>query len=72
MALPLLMRILTTSVNVKSEVAVSILPDSHIFLSVYDKFWIIVPNKLIEKLKWKEGEELEAEVKNGKLVVEND
>jgi len=38
----------------------------------YYKHWIIVPNKLIEKLGWKVGEELDMEVKHGKLVVEKD
>jgi len=38
----------------------------------YKKFWIVIPNKLIEKLKWKTGEELKAEVKDKKLVVERD
>ncbi|MBN2102231.1 MAG: AbrB/MazE/SpoVT family DNA-binding domain-containing protein [Candidatus Aenigmarchaeota archaeon] len=38
----------------------------------YEKYWIVIPNKMVEKLKWKTGEELEAEVKNGKLVIEKD
>lgn len=38
----------------------------------YKKFWIIVPNKLVDKLSWKSGEELEAEVKGGKLVIKKD
>ncbi len=38
----------------------------------YNKFWIVIPNKLIEKLGWKTGEDLEAEVKKGKLVIEKD
>lgn len=38
----------------------------------YEKFWIVIPNKLIEKLKWKRGQELEAEVKGDKLVIEKD
>ncbi len=38
----------------------------------YKKFWIIVPNKLIDRLGWKAGEELEAEVKEDKLVVKKD
>ena len=38
----------------------------------YKKFWIVVPNKLIEKLGWKKGQELEAEVKNEKLIIKKD
>ena len=30
------------------------------------------PNKLIEKLGWKGGEDLEAEVKDKKLIIEED
>ncbi len=35
----------------------------------YKKHWIIVPNKVIEKLGWKIGDELEIEIRNGKIVV---
>lgn len=38
----------------------------------YKKFWVVVPNHLIEKLGWKTGQELEAEVKGDKLVIETD
>ena len=38
----------------------------------YEKFWIVVPSKLIEKLGWESGEELEAEVKGDKLIIERD
>jgi len=38
----------------------------------YEKFWIVIPNKLVEKLKWKRGEDLEAEVKRSKLVIKKD
>jgi bifunctional DNA-binding transcriptional regulator/antitoxin component of YhaV-PrlF toxin-antitoxin module len=38
----------------------------------YRKYWIIIPNKVIERLGWKSGEDLEAEVKHGKLVIEKD
>ena len=38
----------------------------------YEKFWVVIPNKLIEKLKWKKGEDLEAEVKGDKLIIEKD
>lgn len=38
----------------------------------YEKFWIVIPSKIIEKLGWKSGEDLEAEVKKDKLIVEKD
>lgn len=38
----------------------------------YKKFWVVIPNKIIEKLGWKTGQELEAEVKGNKLVIEKD
>ncbi len=38
----------------------------------YAKYVIVVPPKTIDKLKWKEGEELEAEVKGDKLIIEKD
>ena len=38
----------------------------------YKKFWIVVPNKLVKKLKWKAGQDLEAEVKDKKLIIEKD
>lgn len=40
--------------------------------SKYEKFWIVIPSKLIDKLGWKKGQELEAEVKDKKLVIEKD
>lgn len=38
----------------------------------YRKYWVVIPNKLIEKLGWKEGEDLEAEIKKGKLILKRD
>ena len=38
----------------------------------YYKYLIVVPSKLIQKLGWKGGEELEAEVKDKKLIIEKD
>ncbi|MBI2577083.1 hypothetical protein HYV84_07765 [Candidatus Woesearchaeota archaeon] len=35
----------------------------------YFKFLVVVPNKLIHKLGWKGGEDLEANVKDSKLVI---
>ena len=36
----------------------------------YQKSWVVIPNKLLKLLGWKTGQELEAEVKDGKLIVE--
>ena len=38
----------------------------------YKKFWIVIPNKIIEKLGWNAGDDLEAEVKKDKLIIEKD
>lgn len=35
----------------------------------YIKSWFVVPNKILEDLKWKSGQELKAEVKDGKLII---
>jgi hypothetical protein len=36
----------------------------------YQKFWVVISNKLIEKLSWKKGEELKAKVEKNKLIIE--
>lgn len=38
----------------------------------YAKYVIVVPPKMVEKLGWEGGQELEGEVKDGKLVIEKD
>lgn len=38
----------------------------------YAKYVLVIKPKLIEKLGWKDGEELEAEVKKDKLIIERD
>ena len=38
----------------------------------YCKSWIVIPQKIIEKLKWKKGEKLEAGIKGDKLIIEKD
>ena len=38
----------------------------------YAKWVIVVPPKYIDKLGWEAGVELEADVENGKLVIEKD
>ncbi len=35
----------------------------------YEKHWIVVPSKFIEKLGWKTGQELEAEVEGDKITI---
>ncbi|MDD5331460.1 MAG: AbrB/MazE/SpoVT family DNA-binding domain-containing protein [Candidatus Nanoarchaeia archaeon] len=38
----------------------------------YEKFWVVIPSKVIKKLGWKRGQELEAETKGDKLIIEKD
>jgi len=38
----------------------------------YKKFWIVIPQKILQKLNWKSGQELKGEVKGDKLVIEGD
>jgi len=38
----------------------------------YAKYVLVIKPKTIEKLGWKDGEELEAEVKGKKLIIERD
>lgn len=38
----------------------------------YEKFWVVLPSKLVNKLKWKSGEELEVEINDNKLIIEKD
>ena len=38
----------------------------------YTKFWVVIPQKLIKKLGWRTGQDLEAEIKKNKLVIEKD
>ena len=35
----------------------------------YFKFLVIIPNKLIQRLGWKGGEDLEVDVKDNKLLI---
>ena len=35
----------------------------------YAKWVLVIPPNIIEKLKWKEGQELKAEIKENRLVV---
>jgi len=36
----------------------------------YHKYFVILPSKLVEKLGWKTGQELEAKGRKNKLVIE--
>ena len=36
----------------------------------YVKWVLVIPPNIIEELKWKEGQELEAKIKENKLVIE--
>jgi len=38
----------------------------------YKKFWIVIPQKIIKKLGFKAGDELKADVKGDKLIIERD
>lgn len=38
----------------------------------YRKYWVVISEKLIKKLGWKTGEDLEGEVEGDKLVIEKD
>ncbi len=35
----------------------------------YSKYLLVVPPQVVEELQWKEGEELEHEVKNQSLII---
>lgn len=38
--------------------------------SEYKKFWVVIPLKILKLIGWKTGQELKAEVKDGKLIIE--
>jgi len=38
----------------------------------YEKYWVVIPSKVVKELKWKAGKDLKVEVKGKKLVIEND
>ena len=40
--------------------------------SNYYKFIVVIPNKIIEKLGWKGGEELNADLKNKKIIIQKE
>lgn len=38
----------------------------------YKKFWVVIPQRLLKKLKWKTGQELKGNIKKGKLIIRGD
>jgi bifunctional DNA-binding transcriptional regulator/antitoxin component of YhaV-PrlF toxin-antitoxin module len=38
----------------------------------YSKFWVIIPNTIIEKLGWKTGDSLELDAEHGKLIIDKE
>ena len=38
----------------------------------YEKFWIVLPSKLVKKLGWKTGTELDADINNKRLIVQKE
>ena len=36
----------------------------------YKKFWVVISTKIIEKLGWKKGEELDTNINEDKLIIE--
>jgi len=38
----------------------------------YTKFWVVIPQRIIKKLGWKSGQELEVEIKGDKLIIKED
>ncbi len=38
----------------------------------YFKYIVVIPNKILEKLNWKGGENLDVKVKRDKLIIEKD
>ncbi len=38
----------------------------------YHKYWVVIPNKIIEKLDWEKGEDLEAYTEKGRLIIKKD
>lgn len=38
----------------------------------YEKFWVVIPSKVIQKLGWKSGQELEADAEGDTLRIKKD
>ena len=38
----------------------------------YAKWVLVIPPKVIEELKWQEGQELKTEINEGKLIIKKD
>ena len=36
----------------------------------YEKFWVVIPQKVLDILKWKKGDELDTEItRDNKLII---
>jgi bifunctional DNA-binding transcriptional regulator/antitoxin component of YhaV-PrlF toxin-antitoxin module len=35
----------------------------------YEKSWVVIPQKILEELKWKSGQELDGEIKEDRLII---
>jgi len=35
----------------------------------YKKFWIILPSKMIEKIGWETGQDLDTKIEKNKLII---
>jgi len=38
----------------------------------YKKFWVVIPQILLEKLGWKTGQKLKGDIKEDKLIIKKD
>ena len=38
----------------------------------YHKSWVVIPQKIVDRLGWKKGDELGSQVKGDKLIIEKD
>lgn len=38
----------------------------------YEKFWVIISSKIVKKLGWKSGQELETKTDGNKLIIERE
>ena len=38
----------------------------------YEKFWVVIPHKVIQALGWKTGHGLKVEAKGDKIVIEKE
>ena len=38
----------------------------------YEKFWVVIPSKIIERVGWKKGQPLKVEEKSKKVIIEKE